>query len=132
MRKQNNQNRISVIKETRKRPPSLPWLRAKNAVLGHKYDLSLILANNRLSKSLNKKYRKKNKPTNVLAFPYSKNLGEILLNLELARTEAPYFNHSYKKHCAYLFIHALLHLKGYAHGSKMESKEKEKMRLLGF
>lgn len=86
----------------------------KNHILGEKYELSLVFAKNELMKKLNTIYRGKNKPTNVLSFPLTKNEGEIFINQKN------------KKETPLLFIHALLHLKKYKHGEKME-KEEEKL-----
>jgi probable rRNA maturation factor len=122
---------FSTISDTRAKAPSLPWQRIKEKVLGKKYSLTLILVGNSLSKRLNSTYRHKEKPTNVLAFPYSKTSGEIFLNLIKAKAEAPTFGHTFRKHCAFLFIHALHHLKGMRHGSKMESEERKAIKTLG-
>jgi rRNA maturation RNase YbeY len=88
------------------------WEELKNYVLGKKYDLSVASVDSKLIKKLNKRYRKKNESTSVLSFPLSETEGEILLNTELAKKEKDY-----------IFIHSLLHLKGYIHGKKMEEEE---------
>lgn len=100
----------------------------KDKVLGKKYELSLVFTDSKLSKKLNRIYRGKNKPTNVLAFQLSKNSGEIFIDKVTAKIEAKDFNMTYKKFVKYLFIHALLHLKGMAHGAKMNMLE---LKLLG-
>ncbi|MBU3925909.1 rRNA maturation RNase YbeY [Patescibacteria group bacterium] len=92
------------------------WQELKNEILGENFNLSLVYATNRLIRKLNKIYRKKDKPTTVLSFPLSKKDGEIFLNLALIKKE--------KINLDYLFIHSLLHLKGFRHGVKMEKKEK--------
>ncbi len=89
------------------------WKELKNYVLGEKYNLSVASIDAKLIKKLNKRYRKKNESTNVLSFPLSETEGEILLNEELAKKE---------KDC--VFIHSLLHLKGWKHSRKMEDEEK--------
>lgn len=95
------------------------------AVLGERYDLSVVLCANALSRQLNLKFRGKDKPTNVLSFPIDKNLGELFLNLPLIKQEVPNFDADFQKHFIFLFIHGLLHLKGMDHGSKMEQAEKK-------
>ena len=87
----------------------------KDHILGKEYELSLVFAKNSLMKELNFRYKKKNVPTNVLAFPLDKSEGEIFINI------------SDKKNAVFLLIHALLHLKGYKHGVKMENAEKTLM-----
>jgi probable rRNA maturation factor len=103
--------------------PRLPFKDMKKEVLGERYNLSLVIADNKLSKKLNKIYRGKDYPTNVLSFPISKSEGEIYLNLNIAKKEAPEFGLSYTKFVGLLFIHGLFHLKGMEHGSRMETEE---------
>lgn len=121
---------FSVRNLTKGKPPRLPFKLAKNLTLGEKYDLSLVFVSESESKSLNKKYRGKDKPANVLSFPLSKNAGEMVICLKEARRDAPRFNMGYPSFVALLFIHGLLHLKGMRHGSKMEGKEKEILKKL--
>lgn len=108
-----------------KRKPSIPFGRIKEAVLGESYELSLNFIGKAKSRKLNRTYRGKDKATNVLSFPLSKNSGEIFIDLDTATKEAPSFEMSYKKFVGYLFIHGLLHLKGLDHGQKMERLEKK-------
>ena len=95
----------------------------KNAVLGKNYELSLVCIGNKASQRLNKAYRGKDMPTNILAFPLGKEEGEIFIDLKKSRADAPLFERAYSNFVGFLFIHALLHLKGFEHGSKMEGKE---------
>jgi probable rRNA maturation factor len=94
----------------------------KDGVLGKRYELSVVLVNNKESRKLNKKNRNKNKPANVLSFPLEENSGEIFLDLE-TKDEAVKFEMGYKKYLIFLFIHGCLHLKGYDHGPDMEKME---------
>ena len=106
---------------------SIPFNRLKNTVLGKRYELSLVFADKNLSRKLNKTYRKKDQPTNVLSFSLSKMVGEIFIDLETVKKEAEKFEMSFQKFVTFLFIHGLLHLKGMRHGDTMEKKE---LRLL--
>jgi probable rRNA maturation factor len=112
--------------------PRLPFASLKEEVLGDKYELSLVIAGDALSRKLNLQFRGKNKPTNVLSFPLTKKEGEIFLNLKSAKFEASDFGETYSNFVAHLFIHGLFHLKGYAHGSRMELEEKKVMKKFGF
>ena len=94
------------------------WLKLKNQVLGEKYDLSFSYAGSDEMRRLNKLYRKKNYSANVLSFPLSEQVGEILINKIYRR----------KNYADYLFIHSLLHLSGLKHGKKMNEKELEIMQ----
>lgn len=97
----------------------------KNEILGKKYEFSLVFVNKNKIKILNKKYRKINKPTDVLSFPISEKMGEVFICKEIAKSKAPDFEMNYKKYLYFLVIHAFLHLKGLKHGDKMEKAEKK-------
>ena len=75
---------------------------------------------------LNKKYRKKDKPTDVLAFPYqgSEILGDVIISRDTARRNAERFGVAYKDEIKRLVIHGVLHVLGYDHGRKMSNAEK--------
>lgn len=120
------QNNTTITNRTNGRPyiKGLPFDDIKSKILGKKYELSLVFIEDKYSKQLNKKYRNKNKPTNVLAFPISDIYGEIFINVDSIKREYLNFTESRKQFIGYLFIHSLFHLKGYSHGSKMEKEEK--------
>lgn len=80
----------------------------------------------------NRKYRKKNSPTDVLSFeqppgaspPGIRFLGDILLCLPIVKAQAKQCKHTVSTECAILLAHALLHLLGYDHErSKKEDEE---------
>jgi probable rRNA maturation factor len=114
---------FSISNTTKGKPPSLPFVTIKEAVLGNNYNLSLVFIGNIRSKTLNKTYRGKDYPANILSFPLSKNEGEIFINLNEARKSARRFRKNYKQFVGLLFIHGMLHLKGFKHSSKMEDEE---------
>ncbi|MBI3888620.1 rRNA maturation RNase YbeY [Candidatus Nomurabacteria bacterium] len=95
----------------------------KNDILGKKYSLSIAYVNQKTSKELNKKYRGKNKPTNILSFPLLKNKGEIVLCPDIIKKEAKNFGRTFPKFLGFLVIHGMLHLDGMEHGSTMEERE---------
>ena len=115
---------FNILKQTNLRSPlsSKKLEEIKNKILGNKYELSVVLLDNKKSKKINKKIRNKNYPANVLSFPLEKIAGEIFLDLE-TKKEAPKFDMNYKKYLTYLFIHGCLHLKGFDHGDEMEKLE---------
>lgn len=100
-------------------------------ILGKKYELSLVFVGETRMKSLNKKYRKKNSATDILAFPISETSGEIFINQNVARKKAEQFSLTKNQYIAYVFIHGLLHLKGYDHGRTMERLEDTWCRKFG-
>ena len=103
----------------------MPFLKIKEAVLGGRYNLSLVFIGSKRSQTLNRTYRGKDKPANVLSFPIDTHTGEIYIDIRTAAKEAKYFDRTPRQFIGDLFIHGLFHLKGYAHGSKMESEEKK-------
>lgn len=122
-RKSDSNLHFEITNKTKGKVLPLPFVQIKNTVLGETYELSLVFVGDATSRTLNRIYRNKDKPTNVLSFPLSKKEGEIFINLKKAKQEAPDFEMPYKRFVAYLYIHGLLHLKGLDHGKKMESLE---------
>ncbi|MBU4480373.1 rRNA maturation RNase YbeY [Patescibacteria group bacterium] len=114
---------FSIKNTTKGKLPSLPFENMKNEVLGKKYELSLVFIGDKLSRRLNKEYRKKDKPTNILSFPLSDTTGEIFINLSFAKKEAKKFDRDFSNFIGFLVIHGLVHLKGFEHSSRMEEKE---------
>jgi probable rRNA maturation factor len=114
----------TLIQTTKGKLPSLPFVRLKEAVLGNAYELSIAIVGNARSQKLNKTYRGKNKPTNVLSFSLSKTNGEIVLAPKVIARDAKKFALSTTHMTAYLLIHGMLHLKGLEHGSTMERHER--------
>jgi probable rRNA maturation factor len=95
----------------------------KNDILGKQYKLSFAFISKNKIRELNKTYRKKNEPTDVLSFPLDKDDGEILICKAIAKIKATKFGMTFGKYLLFLVIHALLHLKGLHHGDKMERYE---------
>lgn len=95
----------------------------KDAVLGKSYDLSVAFVSSAQIRKINLTYRNIDKPTDILSFPFSKKEGEIYICLSEVRKEAKKFARTYENFLNFLFIHGLVHLKGYDHGSTMESIE---------
>jgi len=119
---------FSITKKTSGRIPNLPFLRIKERILGIHYVASIVFSPPALSKKLNNRYRKRPKPANVLSFPLSKQEGEIFIDTKQVKRDAHKFKKSYKAFLLFVFIHAVLHLKGFRHGSTMEKEEKKYLR----
>jgi len=120
---------ISIINNTKGKPPRLPFVRLRDAILGDTYNLSVAYVTPAQSHEINLSRRGKDKPTNILSFPFSKNSGEILLDLKTSKSDAPNFDMSESKFLLFLVIHGMLHLKGLEHGSTMERAEKKFLKL---
>lgn len=116
---------FSIIAETTGKLPRLPFLHIKEAILGKKYDLSLVFVGKKKAIELHKQWKKKNDPVNILSFPLSKTEGEIFISLEKAKQECKNFDRSYENYVGFLFIHGCVHLKGFSHGNTMETIEKK-------
>lgn len=116
---------ISIINQTKGKLPRLPFANIKDKILGKKYELSIVFMEDKEIKKINKKYRGKNKPTNVLSFSLTENSGEILLAPDVIKKEAPKFDMDVKNFTGFLIIHGMLHLLGFDHGSTMENKEEK-------
>lgn len=95
----------------------------KNAVLGKTYELDVAFVSEKEIRRLNRIYRDKNKSTDILSFPLSKEEGEIIFCMKEVEAKAPLFARTVSNFLKFLFIHGLLHLKGMAHGSRMEREE---------
>ena len=87
-------------------------------------DLSVVFGSDRLLQDLNRTYRRKDRPTNVLAFPQSPTyagepastmLGDVIVALPTAAREAHDLQQSLEERVVYLLLHGLLHLLGYDH-----------------
>lgn len=97
--------------------------RLKNKVLGKDYDLSLVFVGKKLGRRLNREHRGKDYTTDILSFPLDKKNGEIFINPEKSRSKSKEFDRNFSNYLQFIFIHGLFHLKGFDHGSRMESEE---------
>ena len=96
----------------------------------NQYEISLLITNDETIHLLNKEYRQKDKPTDVLSFPMEDDimLGDIVISLDTAKNQALEREIGLEREIAFLFIHGLLHLLGYDHETSVED-EKEMFAL---
>ncbi len=125
MIKKEDLNNFSITNTTSGKLPSLPFVSMKDAILGKKYELSVVFVSREKIKKLNLIHRGKNKPTDILSFPLSKTSGEIFINLDETKKEAKKFEREFENFVGFLFIHGLVHLEGFDHGSRMEERERK-------
>ena len=94
-------------------------------------ELSIALSNDALIQDLNKQYRGKDKPTNVLSFPQDDDfsLGDIVLALETIQKEAEEQDKSFDDHFVHLVVHGTLHLLGHDHEEDDEAEEMEALEV---
>jgi probable rRNA maturation factor len=96
-----------------------------------KVSLTILLSNNKNIKKLNKKFRNKNKSTDVLSFPSEKKLnikkspyiGDIVVSYEFMNKPKALSALEFKGKVTRIFIHGFLHLLGYDHVKLKDFKE---------
>ena len=146
-------NRQKVVKI----PTGLRMLvrRCCNAVLrmenfSEPAEISVTFVDNKQIQELNKQYRNKDMPTDVLSFPMGENgvydenhatgakiLGDIVISVPKAVEQTKRYGHSFEREMGYLTAHSMLHLLGYDHENggiervHMREKEELVMSMLG-
>ena len=103
-------------------------------------DITLRLTDDTEMSSLNRIYRGIDKPTDVLSFnqdftdPETGHyyLGDIVISVETARTQAYDHGHSLNKECTFLVVHGTLHLLGFDHDTPEKTTEMWKIQEMLF
>jgi rRNA maturation RNase YbeY len=107
-------------------------------------ELSLLLVSDRVMHGLNRAWRRKDRPTDVLAFaqregtsaPPADLLGDVVISVDTARRQAGDRGHSLATEGERLLVHGLLHLIGYDHersareARRMQRRERALLRVL--
>lgn len=93
-------------------------------------EVNIRVTSNREMQALNRRFRKKNKPTDVLTFPSAgqETKGDIAISLEIAAANAAELGHSLATEVKVLILHGMLHLAGYDHeidDGEMQAREAE-------
>ena len=100
-------------------------------------EVSILLENDAALQALNKQWRNKDKPTNVLSFPApplpdamlamqtERHLGDIALSFDTLAAEARTENKALSDHLQHLVVHGMLHLQGHDHQTPDEADEME-------
>lgn len=113
-------------------------------------EVSVSFVDNNEIRRLNRLYRDKDKPTDVLSFPLGENgvydvnnetgavlLGDVVISIETAIKQAKMYNHSLEREVGFLTVHSMLHLLGYDHetspleAERMHEKEEMVLERLG-
>lgn len=110
--------------------PKLPQL--ANAT---PFSFTIRLATDETVRGMNKQFREKDYPTNVLSFPADaesseegeRYLGDIIISLPTTRREAEAEGKAPNHHLQHLALHGLLHLLGYDHMEDAEAKKMESL-----
>ncbi|GAP00402.1 rRNA maturation RNase YbeY [Fructobacillus ficulneus] len=97
-------------------------------------EMSVTFMNNDAIQAYNRDYRGKDKPTDVISFAIeedgddspvlpdeemaeeiAKNIGDILVSVDIIASQAEYLGHSFERELGFLVVHGFLHLNGYDH-----------------
>ncbi len=103
--------------------------------------ISVLLTDNQKIKEMNLRYRKINKPTNVLSFNQNEKrimedksffiiLGDIVVSIEKIMSESLEQGKTFKQHFTHMLLHGLLHLTGHSHEEKEKALIMEKKEIL--
>lgn len=77
-------------------------------------EIAVLIADNQRIQELNRRFRKKNRPTDVLSFPREDG-GDIAISAEIARENAGLYGHAPLEELKILVLHGILHLAGHDH-----------------
>jgi probable rRNA maturation factor len=100
-------------------------------------ELSITFVNNDEIQVINKEYRQKDSPTDVISFAMQESvegemeikgadmpviLGDIIISIEKTKEQALDYGHSFERELGFLAVHGLLHLLGYDHMTEQDEK----------
>lgn len=112
------------------------WLQASLGQYNKPFELTIRLVNLNESQSLNHQYRGKEKPTNVLSFPFEVPegielalLGDLVICADIVEQEAKEQGKSLTAHWAHMVVHGCFHLLGYDHINDDEADEMEALEI---
>lgn len=119
---------------------ALSMARMPAAVQGKKLEISFMLANDDLIHILNREYRGKDNPTNILTFaalddehaplgPDVVSLGDVVLSYQTIEREAKEQGRFLRDHITHLIVHGTLHLLGYDHMEEDQATDMETLEI---
>jgi probable rRNA maturation factor len=119
------------------RPTLLRYLREAQTAVGLRGEVAVLLTTDDGIRGLNKRFRKKNKATDVLSFPAEPGFGmagDLAISVDTAQKQASEQGHKLSVELRVLMLHGLLHLSGMDHeidDGKMARKERRLRAKLG-
>ena len=133
----NDQNRIELTTALRNTVKKAIVAALDYQEIDFPVEISLTFVDNEKIHELNKEYRGKDAPTDVLSFPMFENgeieyddesdepcaIGDIVISLEKAVEQAEEYGHSLEREAAFLAVHSVLHLLGFDHEVSEEDDE---------
>ena len=134
---QNSQNKERVSKEIRDAVRKCCRAALESEGIEPPWEISLTFVDDYEIQELNRDYREKDEPTDVLSFPISDKLGEfetdkeddtkilgdVVISLERARRQAEEYGHSLEREVGFLTVHSVLHILGYDHETSKEDEQ---------
>jgi probable rRNA maturation factor len=106
------------------------------SVTEKEFELTIRVVDTEESQQLNRQYRHKDKPTNVLSFPFEvpdgielNLLGDLVVCVQVVEQEAKEQNKKRFDHWAHMIIHGCLHLLGYDHINDIDAEEMEALEI---
>ncbi|HIP42449.1 MAG TPA: rRNA maturation RNase YbeY [Aquifex aeolicus] len=129
----NSENRVLVKLKKRKIMKRVleEWAQEALSSLGLKgVELSIYITDDSEIQELNKVYRGKDSPTDVLSFPINeifngyKILGDIVISQDTAERQAKEFGHTLEEEVRRLLVHGIIHLLGYDHEKGGEEEKR--------
>jgi probable rRNA maturation factor len=111
---------------------------AKSEQLEEDCELSVTFVSNERIQEINREYRDKDRPTDVISFAMEEHgegevelvgadmprvLGDIIISVPKAREQAEEYGHSFMRELGFLSVHGFLHLLGYDHETEEQEKE---------
>lgn len=128
----------SVSEEMLKEVENLLQFAADREGVQDQAEVSVTIVTNDDIQQINKEYRGKDAPTDVISFALEEEgegeveivgaemppvLGDIIISADRTREQAEEYNHSFKRELGFLAVHGFLHLLGYDHMTKEEEEE---------
>ncbi len=110
------QGSLVFLRALKRREP-IVWSKAN--------ELSVVFLDTDAARKLNRQYRKRDYPTDVLSFSGQGDLlGELVLCPQVLRAQAKEQRHSFRQETLYMIIHGVLHLLGFDHEKSQKDAEK--------
>ncbi|MBK2258512.1 rRNA maturation RNase YbeY [Francisella philomiragia] len=136
---------LNVINDDEHPIPNQDLLEKCFALVADKHNISqaevnVSIVSNQEIQQINKQFRHKDKPTNIISFEFEKPeglpediaanfWGDIVIAPEVLKKEAKEQNKNLDDHWQHIFIHGLLHLLGYDHIDDIEAEEMENLEI---
>ena len=104
------------------------FAREAQKLAGAKGEISVLLTSSQRIRELNRRFRGKDRATDVLSFPRADG-GDIAICLEIAQENADIYGHSLNQELKILLLHGMLHVAGYDHEQDNGEMAEREMKL---